>query len=270
MKIGSTKEVGSRIASERKALGLTQTQLAERIEITRGRLASYEDGRGCLRCGIALDICRNLVISEWWLATGEGDKDLYLEVERCLPDETRNKPFFDIFSSDIEKIYRDTKKSTRGWLFMRFNRNDHPETIKLAATKALAIYSKTIDDDYSWLLYWNDLLKAGRVSSSKYSTPPRERRIALNSTLSISKNGSIEPFQYEQLFDDLSLIGIPWEHIETVADEIIEKFGQSDSPVSIRELKETIYTHLKEHDQNFDKNFSPIYKKIYLWNGFSC
>ncbi|HHF3272563.1 MULTISPECIES: helix-turn-helix transcriptional regulator [Vibrio] len=40
------KELGQRIAQTRKALGLTQTQVAEQLGISQQTLAHYEVGRG--------------------------------------------------------------------------------------------------------------------------------------------------------------------------------------------------------------------------------
>lgn len=53
-------------------LRLTQTEFAKQVSISREKLASYEDARVPLKVGLALQICRQFIISEEWLATGLG------------------------------------------------------------------------------------------------------------------------------------------------------------------------------------------------------
>jgi transcriptional regulator with XRE-family HTH domain len=62
--------VAKRLRSAREGLRLTQPLFAEAIDITRERLATYEDGRAPVRFDIALRACRYWCISEFWLATG--------------------------------------------------------------------------------------------------------------------------------------------------------------------------------------------------------
>jgi transcriptional regulator with XRE-family HTH domain len=62
--------IANRLGQAREFLGVTQTEFAAQISITRDRLASYEDGRAPLRCDIALRACRQFFISEFWLAYG--------------------------------------------------------------------------------------------------------------------------------------------------------------------------------------------------------
>ena len=66
----ASKEMASRIIEAREALGITQTEFARQVSISRDRLASYEDGRSILRCDVALRLCRQFFISEFWLACG--------------------------------------------------------------------------------------------------------------------------------------------------------------------------------------------------------
>lgn len=61
-----------RLKCARVVSGLIQADLAERVGITRVRLASYEQKRAPLRADIALRVCSELGINEEWLATGEG------------------------------------------------------------------------------------------------------------------------------------------------------------------------------------------------------
>lgn len=62
-----------RIKSIRKALGFTQQEFADKLNIRRGSIASYEVGRiSPSNATIAL-ICREFNVSENWLRYGKGD-----------------------------------------------------------------------------------------------------------------------------------------------------------------------------------------------------
>lgn len=63
-------EVAARLRQAREFLRLTQIDFASQVSISRERLASYEDGRAPLRMDIALRVCRQFFVSEFWLATG--------------------------------------------------------------------------------------------------------------------------------------------------------------------------------------------------------
>lgn len=65
-------EVGDRIRQIRECFGLTQEQLAQYLIVTRERVANFETGRTPLPLRLALEICEVFIISERWLATGEG------------------------------------------------------------------------------------------------------------------------------------------------------------------------------------------------------
>lgn len=60
-----------RLRSARERLGLGQAEVARQLGITRERLLIYEYCRAPLRADLALGFCRQFVISEEWLATGE-------------------------------------------------------------------------------------------------------------------------------------------------------------------------------------------------------
>ncbi len=62
-----------RLRQARERLGLTQNECARRIGIERTRFVNYEIGRTPLRWDVALRFCRQLIVSEEWLATGRFD-----------------------------------------------------------------------------------------------------------------------------------------------------------------------------------------------------
>jgi transcriptional regulator with XRE-family HTH domain len=70
-------EIANRLRLAREGLGVTQTEFAGQISISRDRLASYEDGRAVLRCDVALRVCRQFFVSEFWLATGAANEEQF-------------------------------------------------------------------------------------------------------------------------------------------------------------------------------------------------
>lgn len=73
-----------RIKAIRKALGVTQQELADRLNIQRGSIASYEVGRiSPSNATIAL-ICRELNISEEWLRNGAGDMFVSIPPDKAI------------------------------------------------------------------------------------------------------------------------------------------------------------------------------------------
>ena len=66
-------QICGRIREIREWLGFTQNDCARRIGIERSALVKYGIGRTPLRYDIALRFCRQLILSEEWLATGRFD-----------------------------------------------------------------------------------------------------------------------------------------------------------------------------------------------------
>ncbi len=263
MAVDSVKKIGRRIAHERKVLGLTQSLLAERVEISRGRLASYEEGRGSLRCGIAFDICRNLIISEKWLATGEGNKDLYLDVSRIFPDTLKDKPFIEQYSSRIEKLYKAKEGFTNGKIHFIWSVTDHPETLELACFKHQKIFSDGITDKLSQVYYWMKLADYARSLSEDYSLPPRERMNNLNDRRILCDDGTIVPFSYKRFYDDLKLIGLSWVDIQGLAEEVTSAYGREEF-IPILDMKKMILSHLQGIDLSDGTNYSTLYEKLHM------
>lgn len=61
--------------------------MAEELQIKRDLYASYELGRVRLKWPLAMDFCYYFIVSQKWLATGEGEMDSY----RYLTREAWNK-----------------------------------------------------------------------------------------------------------------------------------------------------------------------------------
>ncbi|MDL5055346.1 helix-turn-helix domain-containing protein [Oscillatoria laete-virens NRMC-F 0139] len=88
--------VCKRLKVMRDKLGLTQEEVARRVGIERGTLANYEYERTPLRCDVGLKICRQLIVSEEWLATGD--------YHHCKKATKEALPTIDKFD-DLEDIF---------------------------------------------------------------------------------------------------------------------------------------------------------------------
>ena len=65
--------MGERIKQLRKNLRLTQQELADRLQISRSNIATYETGKSNVGEAVVKLICREFNVNETWLRTGEGD-----------------------------------------------------------------------------------------------------------------------------------------------------------------------------------------------------
>jgi DNA-binding XRE family transcriptional regulator len=63
--------VCKRLRMAREFLGVTQSECAEQISMDRSTLVNYESTRSPVRWEFALRFCRQWIISEEWLATGQ-------------------------------------------------------------------------------------------------------------------------------------------------------------------------------------------------------
>lgn len=65
------RDICSRFREAREFLGITQLSCAKQIGIERSTLTNYESGVTPIKYEVALRFCRQLIISEEWLATGK-------------------------------------------------------------------------------------------------------------------------------------------------------------------------------------------------------
>lgn len=88
--------IGSRVKEMRKALGLTQYELADQLGVSRTNIANYEVGRVSPSDASIKLICREFNVREKWLRNGEGemfrpmdrDEELAEAFGRLLRDDT--------------------------------------------------------------------------------------------------------------------------------------------------------------------------------------
>lgn len=65
--------MNKRIKNLRKVLNLTQQEFADRLNIKRNTVATYEAGKSNPSDAAVVLICREFHVSETWLRTGEGE-----------------------------------------------------------------------------------------------------------------------------------------------------------------------------------------------------
>lgn len=95
-----------RLKTVRKALHLTQQDMADRLGLKRNTIATYEIGKAQPSDRTIADICREFNINEAWLRTGEG--------AMCQP-VTRDQAITD-FMADILKGEPDFRTKLIGVL----------------------------------------------------------------------------------------------------------------------------------------------------------
>ncbi len=84
-------EIGNRIRMYRKESGLTQKQLADRINVTKSRVSNWEQGINRPDADILADICRVLNVSPSNLLNVHLSADDLSDKERRAIQAYRNK-----------------------------------------------------------------------------------------------------------------------------------------------------------------------------------
>lgn len=88
-----------RVAIVRKAAGLSQSEMAERLNLSRNFISLIENGNRVPSDRTISDICREFRVNEKWLRTGEG---------------VRKPPELDEETAVIEKFLDDIDDPVRG------------------------------------------------------------------------------------------------------------------------------------------------------------
>ena len=85
-------EIGGRIRLYRKQSGLTQEQLASKINVTKSRVSNWEQGINRPDADILADICRALIVSPSDLLDVHLSTDELTDHERKVIRAYRSKP----------------------------------------------------------------------------------------------------------------------------------------------------------------------------------
>ena len=92
--------IGERMRDARKAKGLTQAALAEKVRLKRNTIANYETNNIEPSERSVFDICAVLGINEKWLLTGEG------EMLRQLSEDEELELIFDQIHMSTDQTIR--------------------------------------------------------------------------------------------------------------------------------------------------------------------
>lgn len=95
--------MNERIKLLRKALKLTQQEMADRLKINRGTYANYEIGRNIPIDAVISLICQEFSVSETWLRTGKGD--MFVQTVDGLMDQLTAKYHLNEFGQAFIKGY---------------------------------------------------------------------------------------------------------------------------------------------------------------------
>ena len=82
------KQMGQRILARRKALGLTQDDLAERIGVTPPMISNLEQGKKAVRPDNLAKVCRTLGLSADFVLFGADTQSMVDVVADKLPNLT--------------------------------------------------------------------------------------------------------------------------------------------------------------------------------------
>ena len=107
-----------RMRELRKALGFTQQEFADKLNIQRGSIAGYEVGRISPGSSTIALICREFNVSEEWLRNGTGE----MFIPMSLDEEIAS--FIGDMQSDIEENFKKrfisalSKLDEDEWIFI--------------------------------------------------------------------------------------------------------------------------------------------------------
>lgn len=107
-----------RMRELRKALGFTQQEFADKLNIQRGSIAGYEVGRISPSSATIALICREFNVSEEWLRNGTGE----MFIPMSLDEEIAS--FIGDIQSDIEENFKKrfisalSKLDEDEWIFI--------------------------------------------------------------------------------------------------------------------------------------------------------
>lgn len=107
--------MGERIKELRKSLKMTQQEFADRLNIQRGSIASYETGRISPSNATISLICKELNVSEDWLRNGTGE--MFIPITR----DEEIASFIGSVQADVDDTFKKrfisalAKLSTEEW-----------------------------------------------------------------------------------------------------------------------------------------------------------
>ena len=103
--------MNERLAILRKALGLKQYQVAERLGVTNTAVCAWEAGRRNISEQIALAICREFHVNYYWFTEGEGE--MFTGTPQSVVDEIAEDYNLDELDKKIIEKYLELSEENR-------------------------------------------------------------------------------------------------------------------------------------------------------------
>ena len=169
-------EVGSRLRYMRESEGLSQWEVASELQISRERLANYEDGRTPLKVEIGLLACYRFIYSEKWLANGEGDPRLLMSlVCETMPAEVKSGTFYaTAYKQHLSALYEEFSAQRRRVCLPAFGHDPKLET-RVLNSFVLEWYrllrTEKIEELMQYLLYTGEEFCTKNIHPDDLSDP---------------------------------------------------------------------------------------------------
>lgn len=109
--------MNERIKELRKAIGITQQELADKLGLKRNTIATYEIGKAVPSDRVISDLCNKYSVNEEWLRNGTGEMfkqpsdEIGYYVEDLLEYDGHGNPFYDMIIEMMKKYQELDEKS---------------------------------------------------------------------------------------------------------------------------------------------------------------
>ena len=117
--------MNKRLIMIRKDNDLTQTEFAEKINLTQSAITNYENGRRNIPDRTISDICRVFNVNETWLRTGDGpmyrppmtvDNMLAAEIGKLIGSNDEDDEFIKNYILEYLKLSKEAKKEVKEFI----------------------------------------------------------------------------------------------------------------------------------------------------------
>lgn len=212
----NTEKIGKFIAQNRKEKNLTQSQLAERLNVTDKAISKWETGRGLPDASLLLDLCKILDINVNELLSGEK-----LTIEKY---QTKAEENILLFAEENKKNKKNSKRLTIAFstlvlfllfiigIFSTYDITYYFNPKFNSSNENLLIIERKTDDD-SNVIFYCIFNKNGKCESCfcEFNNPPDEllnydqrsgyiRKNKVGNTLYTEYTG-LRDFSYQEIKD---------------------------------------------------------------------
>lgn len=149
------RQICARLRVIRETVGLTQQELADQLGLTRQRLASYEEQRVAIRFDVGIKLCRHLIVSEHWLATGSGEQrqHLGLGIEMVPRSVSMNALYSEVFDGHLAPFYQRRLERYPNRAIVAINPGEPRGVIEGLFYQCLGIWKARLSKDAADVLF---------------------------------------------------------------------------------------------------------------------